>query len=464
MPSNHLQSSIPTSKIPARRLWMVSDTKVPTYPAFYPRPSKSTSCCISSQPDAPPAVIARRISECLLARSVIADYDDESVTATCFTVDRCLFVVRLWRVPPSATEVNDAILVECIKTKGNSFSFHRITRAILQAAQGIDSGKDVRRLVQSSPIEYPRFVAQESDRQDVFRPNLFDSMTCCNINKSSCSAPPNECNVLLPLRSNPVAETGKVDEAFENIVTLLRKDRLGPQIAGMEQLVSLTDPVSVGLDVALQAASCVLGHTPSHATYNSGLLANETIASTVDEIHKNWILELLVHRRLPTEPALKPHDDLNQNFSSTTDTVPLSSTDEDHVGKMRSLVLRIISNSLCNLSKYQPSQLESILSFQSPVWTSEPVLASLIDDIQKGAFRPVKAVYTTRLSSPHDTAIACRILRILCKHNPSVKRQLAQQSIVFEYLEQAQVIGKSTHLIMSDEAHKTHQILADQSC
>jgi hypothetical protein len=416
----------------------------------------------------------------------------------------------MWRVPPHRAPMpaagNDVILVECIRTRGTSFSFHRTARAILQAAQGLDSGKDTRSAVQSSPLEYPRFVSHQHVELNETSRNLSSQATSSIIRTSALNTytpPSNTWNILVPFPETHVSDAKlEVDEKMEHVLALLCKDRLGPQVAGMEQLVSLTDPENVGCDRACHAALSVLGLS-QHSEGNAEISTVPSRKGTPsEEIHTNWILELIVHRRLPTERMLPSgetmNDDMNQSFSFTgcttsilgtnnneggkqqqkqsqqqqsqldtsIDSMSLPATDEDHGGKMRALALRVVSNAICCMSTYQSEVLDSMLADKiSPVWTSEPVLTVLLEDIHKGASRPVQAVYTTRLSSQHDTALSCRILTILAKHNPVVKTRL-QQPQILEHLEQARTIGKSTHLIMSDEAHKLYQLVTeeDRSC
>jgi hypothetical protein len=79
-----------------RRLWKINDTSsLKPLPTFYPPLDANCSTYISD--GTPPSVVAVRIAECLTRRSVSVEYDEESATATCMTMDRCHFVVQLWR-------------------------------------------------------------------------------------------------------------------------------------------------------------------------------------------------------------------------------------------------------------------------------------------------------------------------------------------------------------------------------
>lgn len=444
---------------PSSASWIVNDTKAPLYLPFYPQPSKHTSCILQDLP----STIASRVSKCLISRSVDAEYDEEAVKATCLTVDRCCFVVNLWYydAPSNNDEAlnNTAhasskrmTLVECVRRRGSGFTFHRNVRAILRAAQGLESNQhEPRTLEKSGPLGFSRFVSHQEDELEQIDANSYGSIL-----KARPSLLQTNAHEQIPIIPS-ITIRDKVQNAVENVLVLLRKDRLVPQIAGMEQLVSLTDPVSVGLDTAIYVAKCILGHSfdicddsgDSSDRYPQTLDETENI---FHEIREKWILELLIQRRLPTERR-SPSNDIEDHSEAL-----LLGIDEDHVGKMRSMVLRIISNSLSSLSRCGNVSLKEILTVHSQVWTSENFMEALIDDVKNGTDRQVHEVYGTRLASKHDAAIACRIIGRLVQHNKGLKQRL-QMSSVSKHFEHALNVSDSAHIILAKEAEKTFQLL-----
>lgn len=407
-----------------RRLWKVHDTKLPLFPShLYPPPNKQNSCFVS---DAPPSVIAVRIAECLRRRSVAVEYDEETCTATAVTVDRCALTIYLWR--SGATTV----LVECVRSRGPLATFHWTTRAILQAAQSLDSGSDTREWTQATPGEFPRIFGSTSAR-----PVL----------------PPQEQQIKQQLG------TQNIVQSLEEAVQLLNKDRLGAQLLGMESVVALTDWHCTGLDAALYAALAVLG-----------VPCTEEANSFLQELHSEWIYRLLVERRLPTEPV--PEDlSESQSPSAERDTsVAVSSLaasaveanassagsrslaiEDHHAGLMRSLALIAVTNSFSLLAEHQPTLLHTVLTAQAPQWTRPALIQALTDDLQ-GAHRPPTVVQGTRLAGAHEAVLAVRCLEHLGKHVKTIQRDEA----ILALLDGARTVGRSTHEVLYQEANRVY--------
>ena len=185
------------------RSWNISndDRKLPKVPEYY-YPHLFDPNCTALVTDSPPSIVVVRISECLRRRSIAVEYDDDSVTAKCMTVDRTHFIVQLYRSSSSSTTTtsaltfnggeqqqqqyennghditmmtgtgsstngvtnissssllcppNDSIIVECRKTSGDSMSFHAACYKILMAAKGLDNGNDERPSHRMNGLEF----------------------------------------------------------------------------------------------------------------------------------------------------------------------------------------------------------------------------------------------------------------------------------------------------------------------
>ena len=454
-----------TAGIPTRprRLWKVSDTHVPAYPAYWPKPVLFVPVTGTS-----PAVVAIRIAECLTKRSVAAEYDDEAASVVCQTADRCLFTVQLWHREA-------AIWVECVRISGGTLTFHQHARAILLAAQSLDSGADRRAPHQCSATEYPRLRGESSTTAATTRNNILQQ-------------PPSSRATMEEVATTAV-------EALEQAFQLLCKDRLDAQLIGLQSLVNLTDPVCTGVPVAQYAALGILGGAP--------LLGSESVL--LHQIHTDWILGLLLGHvpgeevvvggtggatgnapldnnagtasfsgsarvlDRPDEADTMEEDEGGSNIativpdSASNDTMMAKDEDDKHASHMRALVLRAFVNALSVLADHQPATLQSVLSTQAPDNVSGPVLDALCRDL-RGASRPVSA--PGRLASPHEAALAVKALGLLALHSVSAKRTLSKDESLLEELEKVAAIGRATHLVLAAEARRTYHALTeeDRSC
>jgi len=459
-----------TLTIPARprRLWKVSDTGIPSIPPFYPLPLDAKCCAYVA--DASPSVVSVRIAEALRRQSIAVEYDDETVTATCMTVDRCRFVIHLWNAKSPALNSTTAqsianksmgsskadlpkgLIVECKRIAGDVITFHRMVSAIKKAAKSHGTGEDVRKPYRTSPIEFTRFVAAGGAEK----------------------IPPST-------TPDPLSPSAAAIEAIEHAVQLLKKDRLDAQLRGMESIVALTDPVSSGWDISFTAAMAVLG---------APLRGSDSYADDVpaaQALHQDWIYSLLVFRELPDEIRGGPQDidestkehratslaflcemgHQDHDASKVNDKVieamredRVRMGDEYHGGYLRSLALRALSNSLSTLTRQNPRFLYSTLSTQSPHLVSEDFINALWMDAA-GASRPPGIVGGTRLASPHEAALAARIIRLLGQAHPRAKQRLVKdKKFSLHQLEKAYFVGQANHQLLEHEAKRTYRFLA----
>jgi hypothetical protein len=399
-----------------------------------------------------------------LANFLVFYHTPHQVTATCMTVDRSHFIIRLWqgssRHHPrhgmdmeSRPDFSHGVLVECMRMRGNCISFHHCCRAVLQAALSHSTGEDTRKPYQTASNEFPRLLQLPPHKRPGSGMKLLPPSS--KKNKPSGSGP----------------HSSAALESLERAVQLLRKDRLGPQQLAMESLISLTDPEASGLDTAMHCSLAILG---SPITGGCG---EETF---LNELHQGWVVQLLQDRVLPNE--------LNEDIA----TAPVSCTlpkcagaekatgdgleniansvwaagggGEQHGGIMRALCLRVFTNSLSLVAQQQPALLKSILDAQSRHLVSRSFIAALLEDLA-GAIRPPAVVRGTRLASAHEAALAVRCLGLLAEHSEHAKKQVVTESVLGS-LEKARATGRSTHEILAEEADITYSRLTEdvRSC
>lgn len=466
------------------RIWKVSDTTLPLLPAFYPPLDARSTAFISD----PASVVAVRIAEVLRFRSVQAEYDEEACTALCLTADRCRFVIHLWQgrraiasqrpgqAPSSSSkdlplkpDFSNGVIVECVRQAGSVLTFHRTIRAVLGAASSLNSGKDTRQSHQTPPRSWQHLLPQyhhQIQSQQRKRPSE-------NSQQQFISSQP-------PTKKSAV-EPSQYLESLERSLQLLRKDRLCAQVLGMESLLALTDSAVAGVETALSTALAILG-APCKTVQD---------VSCLTEIHKNWVLDILTHRRLPgdaTEAVVANSEDKNTKNSSTCannlfgekiqektqqqqqqiDSVAACTIDHQHANNMRALSLAVFTNSLNVLAQNQPTELRNVLAAKSSTLVSRQLLMSLLDDLQ-GAERPVQVVVSSQscLASQHEAALASTSLRLLCQYSEKARDILADQKDTCAILlDKTRRIGRATHPILAESAEQAyHQLtLEERSC
>ena len=419
--------------------WTVSDSSLHPVPPLYPPLNPRCTVFVG---DAPPSEVAFRISECLRKRSIVAEFDEQSVclrsllgiplprsrsdltsfiitspaiqhTATCMTMDRVHFLVNLYRgnrrtADEHEPDVSYGVIVECLRVRGDTISFHYNCRAILNAALGKSDGVDRRK--HPSPMEVP---------SEKTRPCL--------------------------KRARPTSSglTG-----LEDALGLLKKDRICAQRLGLESLVMLTDENTSGRELAVFCSLAVLGAEPS------------------DGVH-TWIMCLLEDRMSPGEQLestipismeLTAANLSGGSAASSADATLPEIEEAYHGGVLRTLALRAFANSLFLLGRDDSEMLRSILSEHSPQLVSESFLAALVEDLD-GAFRPSAVVARTRLASPHEAALAAMCLRILAEHSETATRVLASEQVL-DSLDRAQQAGRASHFMLAQESDRALALLS----
>jgi len=140
--------------------WNISDTNLKPIPSYYP-PLISSNCTYISDVD--PSVVAVRITQCLMRRSLTAEYNDNETNATVFGGGTASFEIRLYRgdkrrpaqqIPLLMDDDDDmsmgtknmtqtivrpgsshGIIVECVRIRGDVIAFHRNCQAVMAGAR-----------------------------------------------------------------------------------------------------------------------------------------------------------------------------------------------------------------------------------------------------------------------------------------------------------------------------------------
>jgi hypothetical protein len=405
--------------VPAR--WNINDASLRPVPPLYPPLNPRCTVFVGNTM---PSVVAVRISECLRKQSIAVEFDDESHTATCMTMDRVHFTIHLYRgaISEDGTKKPDfshGVVVECMRVRGDVIPFHYTVRAIFRAAKGVSDGADIRRF--KSPMEVPA-VARAS---------------------------------LLPRKRKA---TAGLMTGLEDALVLLKKDRICAQRLGMERLVMLTDEDTSGMEIAVYTSKAVLGDGSSESATEG--------AST-------WILTLIEDRVAPGEVIeILPEQNNSSNISVLEESTVSSDystlpelQDIYHGGVLRALAMRAFANALSVLSKYESESLRSILSDKSQL-VSESFLEALVEDLA-GASRPPGIAAGTRLASSHEAALAAKCLSILAQYSEAATKILIppkqDKQPVLDALDRARNVGLASNVFLQQESEQAFFALAKQN-
>jgi hypothetical protein len=519
--ANDIMGSVPPRP---RRLWAIQD-KLRAVPQYYPPLDRNCICLVT---DVSASLVAGRITECLRKRSIAAEYDEESATAQCMTVDRVRFTVHLYRGnkilnDSSATcdvifnTASPPIIVECQRQSGSVTSFHAACHAVLLAAKGNDTGSDERKPQCTNGMEFQslspavkrrKLLHETSSRQQVLL-SAHQRYAASNSRTYSTVSDP------------PMA----AEAAFEGARELLQKDRLECQILGMERLVNLTNEEIAGKDASRYISHRLLQDDwliDSFLMHPEAEQAMATIKSTKISVkckrdRSNQELETtaLIRSFLESSVAvtfsprfsLVETEDRNPTTASASSHSPsdeLSPEECSHEAKLRALALRVLCNALYTLS--QSGELHHILlprkqedrqnskrkcgianissgsseECKASRLIQPPFLLSLVQDMQGASRPPSVSEIGYKMASVHEAALAIRCLRLLargvagnCKQdrdasvaNPVRVQEFLRNVVVLESLELARSCGRATHSVLQKEAERTYDQLTEdvRSC
>lgn len=505
-----------------RRLWQLQD-KLRPIPPYYPPLDPNCTCLVT---DVSASLVAVRITECLRKRSIAAEYDEESATAQCMTVDRAHFTIHLYRgSKSSAMENEDAILaapvpppiiVECQRQSGNVASFHTACSAVLHAAKGNDTGSDRRK---------PQFTNGMEFR------SLSPALKRCKLvhNSSSRPRPIHQRSSNRSMMSTLSTPSMAAEAAFEGARELLQKDRLECQVLGMERLVNLTNLEISGEDVSRYVSQRLLQddwlldsflmHPEAEQAMATLKTTSKSNKSKWDRSNQEFENTALLRSFLESSAAVTSSsrfvsletEDRNPTISpSGSQSEDLSLEECTHEAKLRSLALRVLCNSLYSLK--QSGDLQGILlphksdeeqtskrkcgiantsinlgdEVKASRLIQPPFLMSLVQDMQGASRPPSVSEIGFQMASVHESALAIRCLRLLAGGSSSTStdnnsdddddiasssaltrvQDFLRNEVVLESLELARSCGRATHTVLQKEAERTYTQLTEdvRSC
>jgi len=181
--------------------------QLPTIPDFYIK--EKTSVAVMN---AKPQCVADRIVQCAKVLSADCYYDDQKAEAT-LSINQMELCVQLFKV---SDNTRNMVVVETRRKNGSPISFHKLARAILNAAKGNAISMTSSFTAKS---QTKNLIMHEENKED-----------------------------------NDVTVAGTI----EKVESLLRKDRVDAKLLGMESLLHLTTSGSSSKNMALFTANVIL--------------------------------------------------------------------------------------------------------------------------------------------------------------------------------------------------------------
>jgi len=380
-------------------------------PAFYPLEKSSRLV-----EDETVEEVAFRLSNCLRALSVQAEYCNDTATANLMTSENVEMHLSLWKT--SAQSPSQGIVVELQRRKGDSIAFHRYSRTILEAA------------------------ADELDPNDLPEELLDDMMYSKKVQRLLSSE----------LKNDKNQEHENAVIAIEIAHGLLMKDRMDARRLGLESLCLLTDPRKTGYITAVLTSHVVLLGTTDGVEIPGSLLTVETSEGPFQEI-RDTILGLVQFSRIG-EDEQDDEDDLEV------------SADKEHMTLLHNLALAVLANSLDvieNPERYDDEPEVVTTDDSKPrarlrTTSSNDVANEFLQKTE--SFSRDKEILSTLISElgkakhkPHNATLSAKCLGCLCRASDEAKRrakELGAKTVVSTALD----VGTRTHLKLQTECRK----------
>ena len=381
--------------------WTQPDLRpVPTY---YPM---ERSNCILKLSEHSVEDITQNISDCLRKLSVQANYFNKPAAAALLTPEHVEIYLALWKTP------NDEIQVELQRRKGDSVTFHRYCRHILDASSGDFDATEVRT---TGSLHYLK-AAEKLLRSELSKTNADDDSKA----------------------------------AMELTHSLLTKDRMDARKLGMESLCILTDPSKTHLPITIMASRAVL-------------LGGESIGNDIHTL----ILNLVQKRCMGDEEKLLEgmpveYDSDDEDFFPSDDERDNTRPPEynDTMSIMLNHALIILANSWQVVSTFE--------SFDGTPETTLalPSLELLIDNFLHDAMEVTDTDMVFSLLQqmqrapikPHNACLATKTLTILVTHSTQA-RDRAIKIGAAQVVARAFDVGVASHAKLEQECRSLLEVL-----
>jgi len=380
-----------------------SPTELRQVPAFYPleRSSRFVKADLST--------VVVRVSEANRLLSIHAVYCDETATATLLTSENVEMHLSLWK----QTGNEEGIVVEVQRRKGDSITFHRYSRCILDSVAG--------------DLDISDHVGKNGDDIDAIFSRKVQRML-----------------TLETPREDSKTEAENAIIAIEIAHGLIMKDRLDANQLGLESLCLLTDPKKTGLTTAVIASRVVLLGSARDVDANSApeavLMADETPFQEI----RQALLSLIQFRRIGDG------EDFNEDVSEGS----------EHITTMHNLALAVLANALDVIESEESfsSDSEDVPVGRARLDTSESISDQfLVESLKCSENREIMKTLISELgkagAKPHNACLSAKCIGSLCRASQKARKkaeELGAKTVVQTALE----VGTRTHLKLQRECTK----------
>mmetsp|Transcript_707 Transcript_707/g.1628 ORF Transcript_707/g.1628 Transcript_707/m.1628 type:complete len:484 (-) Transcript_707:252-1703(-) len=386
-------------------------TRLRPVPPFYPLDRSSRFIADELE------IVVNRISEANRVLSIHAQYDNENATAELKTSENGEMFLSLFKT----SNGQEGVCVEIQRRKGDSISYHRYARCILDVAAG--------------ELDIKEHVKKNGDDIDL--------VYIKKVNRLNNLEVPNDA----------ASERGDAIVAVEIAHGLLMKDRMDARLLGLESLCLLTDPRKTGSRTALITSRVVLLGTPQIDEEDFIDGGDET---PFQEIQKT-ILSLVQFRRIGEESDFD--DDKGE------------SSEEEHITILHNLALAVLANALDVILNEDmlaegdfssPSAPEEVTRCnRRRIDTAESISERFLEDsLECGGGSESKEIMKTLITElgkanmkPHNACLSAKCLRSLCRASDKARnraKELGAKAVVQTALD----VGTRTHLKLERECSK----------
>lgn len=404
------------TKEPSDRVTPWSPTELRQVPAYYPLERSSRYV------EAELETVVARVSEANRVLSIHAEYCNKEATATLLTSENVEMHLSLWK--PSGDK--EGIVIEIQRRKGDSITFHRYSRCILDTVAG--------------DLDISDHVEKNGDDIDAAFSRKVQPMQTLEA----------------PQDSRSEAENAII--AIEIAHGLIMKDRIDANQLGLESLCLLTDAKKTGLITAVIASRVVLlGSAQDVTTNNSApeksLLCDETPFQEI----RQALLSLIQFRRIGDG------DDFGEGDSSE---------ESEHITVLHNLALAVLANALDVISNEDidttfSSTPEDVPAVRDRLDTSESISEQFLEaSLECSDNREIMKTLISELGKagmkPHNACLSAKCIGSLCRASEKARKkaeELGAKNVVQTALE----VGTRTHLKLQRECTKVLTSLTRQS-
>ena len=377
-------------------------------------------------------------------------HNNDTATASLSTGENVEMHLSLWKT--SGARHPAGIVVELQRRKGDSITFHRYSKHILDAAMG--------------DFDAPAFSGPRGGEIAHVYTKKAERMLKMQTAKSAASE-----------QENAVI-------AIEIAHGLLMKDRMDARQLGLESLCLLTDPRKTGNTTAMIASRVVLLGTTEGALGVSTTTTSKDESNTIlfDEAPfqeiRETILSLIQLRRIGDEDIFSEDDGGAAAAAAASAADSDDEEDEfegqknqekDHMSTLHNLALAVLANALDVIENQDSLQKDPEETSKKPAassssapQTANDIASTFMNDSKDLTSKEILSTLISELGKaakkPHNACLSAKCLRCLCRASDDTRRrakELGAKNVVSTALD----VGVRSHLKLETACKSVVRVL-----